>query len=269
MGAVGRADLDQGRAGGGHHLGHAEGAADLDELATRDQDLAVAGQRGDRQQHRGGVVVDHRRRLGAGQRAQQLLDQAVAVAAAAGGEVVLEVVRRGHRRQHLGQRSVGQQRAAEVGVDHGAAQVEHAAHPRREAGVDARGQRGGQRRQGGGAGAERARQCLRPALVEQRAGLGGDQRVTVLGEQGLALHAAQQTVDGGQVLGLGCCPGRRTVDDGFGRPAHQARPGLSGGGPVAASPNSSIRLMPWRRMPDSATSRSSVRLARSSATASP
>jgi hypothetical protein len=68
-----------------------------------------ARQRGDREQHRGRVVVDHGGGLGAGQRAQQLLDNAVAVAAAAGGQVVLEVVGAGHHRQQVLQRAVGQQ----------------------------------------------------------------------------------------------------------------------------------------------------------------
>ena len=74
-----------------HHLGHAERAADLDQLAARHHHLAALGQRVQRQQDGGGVVVDDERRLGAGERAQIVGDQVVAVAAPAGVEVELEV----------------------------------------------------------------------------------------------------------------------------------------------------------------------------------
>ena len=40
------------------HLGDAEAVADLDQLPARDHDLAAGGQGGQRQQHRGGAVVD-------------------------------------------------------------------------------------------------------------------------------------------------------------------------------------------------------------------
>ena len=48
--AVGRSDLDQARAGHGHHVGDAEGAADLDQLAARDRDFLVEGERVEHQQ---------------------------------------------------------------------------------------------------------------------------------------------------------------------------------------------------------------------------
>ena len=82
--AVRRADLDQPRARLRDHVRHAEAAADLDELAARDDDLAPGpGQRRRRQQHRAGAVVDRERRLGAGQLAQQRLDVRVPRAARA------------------------------------------------------------------------------------------------------------------------------------------------------------------------------------------
>ena len=65
--AVGRADLAQPRAGALHDLGDAEAVADLDELAARDDDLAPAGERREREHERGRAVVDADRRLGAGQ----------------------------------------------------------------------------------------------------------------------------------------------------------------------------------------------------------
>ena len=67
---VRRADLDEPRAGAGEHVGDAEAVADLDQLAARDDHLAALGERGEREQHRAGVVVDDERRLGAGQPAQ-------------------------------------------------------------------------------------------------------------------------------------------------------------------------------------------------------
>ena len=126
-GAVRRADLDQPRAGLGDHLGHPEAAADLDQLPARDDHLAApAGQRRHGQQHRRGAVVDHQRRLGAGQLAQQPLDVVVARAALPAAQVQLEV-RVARRRARDGRaRLVGQRRAPEVGVHHHAGRVEHA-----------------------------------------------------------------------------------------------------------------------------------------------
>ena len=68
--AVRRPDLDEPRAGAREHVGDAEAVADLDQLAARDDHLAALGERGEREQHRGGVVVDDERGLGAGQPAQ-------------------------------------------------------------------------------------------------------------------------------------------------------------------------------------------------------
>ena len=89
--AVRRPDLDEARAGAREHVGDAEAVADLDQLAARDDDLATLGERGEREQHRGGVVVDDERRLGAGQPAEQRRDVVLARAARARREVVLEV----------------------------------------------------------------------------------------------------------------------------------------------------------------------------------
>lgn len=263
VGAVGGAHFDQRGAGGGHHVGHAEGAADLDQFAARDDDLPAPGQRGDGEQHRGGVVVDHRRGFSAGEGAQELLDDRIAVAAAAGGQVVLEVVGAAHHRQQVLQGRVCQQRAAQVGVDHRAGEVEHRTHARREALRHALLQRVAQRLGRHGPGFERAGLRLRPQALEQRTGFAHHQRVAVFGHQRGHRLAAQQAVYGGEVLGGGL----GTVHHGFVGPAHQVPPG-SGGGSAASSPNSSIRLTPCRCLPASDTSRSRVSVARSSATGS-
>ena len=68
--AVRGADLDQPGARAGEHLGNPEAVADLDQLAARDEHIAAFRERGQREQHGGGVVVDDERSLGAGQPAQ-------------------------------------------------------------------------------------------------------------------------------------------------------------------------------------------------------
>jgi len=83
--AIGRADLDQPRAGPRHDLRHAERAADFDQFATRDDSLAALRQGVEGEEHRCGVVVDERRVLRAGQSAQQRSHVVVALAAYACG----------------------------------------------------------------------------------------------------------------------------------------------------------------------------------------
>ena len=110
-------------AGLAQDLGHAEGAADLDQLAARDEHLPAAGQRRQREQHRGGAVVHGQRVLGAREQAQQAGDPGPALAALPALEVQLEgaVAGRGggHRVRHL----AGQRGPPEVGVEHHAARV--------------------------------------------------------------------------------------------------------------------------------------------------
>ena len=71
-GAVGRAHLDEPRAGAREDVGDAEAVADLDQLATGDDHLASLRQRGEREQDGRGVVVDDERGLGSGQLPEQL-----------------------------------------------------------------------------------------------------------------------------------------------------------------------------------------------------
>ena len=88
--AVGGADLDQLRAGARHDVRHAKRAADLDQLAARHDRLAAFGKRVEHQQHRGGIVVDERGVLRAGQFAEQAAHMIVALAALAADEVELQ-----------------------------------------------------------------------------------------------------------------------------------------------------------------------------------
>ena len=67
------AHLDQLRAAGRHDLRQAEGAADLDQLPARDDDLPARGHRVEHEERGGGVVVDHRGGLRPGELLQQPL----------------------------------------------------------------------------------------------------------------------------------------------------------------------------------------------------
>ncbi len=129
--AVGGADLDQPGAGARHDVRHAEGAADLDQLAARDDRLAALGQRVEHEQHGGGIVVDDGGVLGAGQLAEKAAQMIVALAAPAAVEVEFERHGAAHRRDRRLDRCLGEQRAAEIGVQHGAGQIEDRPQARR------------------------------------------------------------------------------------------------------------------------------------------
>ncbi len=103
VGAVGRADFDEPRARAAHHVGHAERAANLDQFAARHHFLVVHKRR-EHEQHRRRVVVHDRRGL-----------RAVSSTSTASTRL---------------SRSPRQQRVAEIGVQHGAGEIEHA--PQRE-----------------------------------------------------------------------------------------------------------------------------------------
>ena len=71
MRLVGRADLDERGAALVDAVRQAERPADLDQLPPRHDDLATVTQRRQQEQRRRRVVVDHQRRLGPRQPAQQ------------------------------------------------------------------------------------------------------------------------------------------------------------------------------------------------------
>jgi len=75
--------------------------------------------------HCGGVVVDHGGGLGAGELAQHPLHHVVAVAAAAACEVVFERAGMACRHDQGVYRLIRQRRAAQVGMQYGAGEVEH------------------------------------------------------------------------------------------------------------------------------------------------
>ena len=128
--AVGGADLDQAGAGARHDVGQPERAADLDQLAAR-HDRILAGPEGvEHQQHGSGVVVDDGRVLGAGKLADQAAHMVVALAARRAADVEFERHGRAHGVDRSCDRALGKHGSAEVGMQHRAGQVEHAAQAR-------------------------------------------------------------------------------------------------------------------------------------------
>ncbi len=130
--AVRRADLDELRSRRGHDVGDPELAADLDQLAARDQDLLAARQRRKGEQERGGAVVHDERVLGSGHRDQQRLGAGRALAALARLAIDLQV-RVGPSGSGGGaRRCLRQRRPPQVRVQHHAGRVDHRRQPGRD-----------------------------------------------------------------------------------------------------------------------------------------
>ena len=127
---VRRPDLDEPGAGAREHVGDPEAVADLDQLASRDHDLAALRERGECEQDRRGVVVDDERSLAAGQPVEDLRDVILARASGALVKVVLEVRVAASGLNHPLERLLGERRAAEVRVDDDTCRVEHAPQAR-------------------------------------------------------------------------------------------------------------------------------------------
>ena len=123
-------DLDEPRSRASQDVRDPEAVADLDQLAARDEHVASLGERGEREQHRGGVVVDHERGLGTGQPAEQLDEVILPRAACAELDVVLQVRVAGPDLGHARQRIRRQRRPPEVRVHEHAGRVDHAAQAR-------------------------------------------------------------------------------------------------------------------------------------------
>jgi hypothetical protein len=182
-GAVRRPDLDQPGAGPGEDVRDPEAVADLDQLATRDQHLASVRECGEREQDGGRVVVDHERRLGAGQPAQDRGDVVLPRAPCALGEVVLEVrVAAGDLAQPV-ERLLRQRCAAEVGVDDHAGCVQDAPETRPTDLLELGPQAGGE------VARLDARADLLSSLVEHAAGRVDGERI--VGRAGKLVHGRE------------------------------------------------------------------------------
>jgi hypothetical protein len=90
-GLVGGADFFETGAGGLEDFGEAEAAADLDELASRDEDFATLGEGSEGEDGGGGVVVNDGGGRGAGETGQEGGDEGGPAASGTGFEVELEV----------------------------------------------------------------------------------------------------------------------------------------------------------------------------------
>ena len=112
MRAIRGAHLAQERAALRHDLVHAEAAADLDQLAAREECLAAVGHRVEGEDERRRAVVDDERVLGAGELAEQRRAVHVARAACAALEIELEIGVSGRDGGYSIERGVGERSAA-------------------------------------------------------------------------------------------------------------------------------------------------------------
>ncbi|MNH14719.1 hypothetical protein D3C79_743160 [compost metagenome] len=211
VGAVGGADLTQFHPRAGHDVGDAESAADLDQLASGDDAFLARPQAVERQQYGRGVVVDHGDGFGAGQLADQALDQVVTVAALACGEVEFKVQRIARCSLHGFDGLFRQQRATQVGVQHGAGEVEHAAHL--AALLAGQALAGAPQEDFGGqfGGAELATSSRLAQVVEQLPEGGEHGVAAVAVGQRMAGRVAQERVDGRQAWRIAGEAGRHAV----------------------------------------------------------
>ena len=133
---VGRADFDQSRTRAEHNIGDAEAVSDLDQFASRDDDLACGGELVQGQENRSGAVVNENRR-GLQQALQISPGVNVALAPLAETQIVFNVG------INAGLRRCGQRRTSEVGVQNYARRIDDALQrrllKRLESGQDARG----------------------------------------------------------------------------------------------------------------------------------
>ena len=125
--AVCRSDLDELRSRRRHNVGHAERAADLDQLTARDDGFAVAAESAEHKQDGGGIVVDDADVIGAGDVAQQPAHDVVALTSLSAFEFKFQRRRKAQRIDDAIHRLSGQQAAAKIGMNDSAAEIEHAA----------------------------------------------------------------------------------------------------------------------------------------------
>ena len=116
-GAVGGAYFAEYGAAFRHDIGNTKRFADLDQLAAGDEDFASAGESGQNQENRGGIVVDDDSRFRASEAAQERGRVNVAAAAGSGLEIEFEIgVAAGGGLNAL-ERSGRKGGAAQVGVE--------------------------------------------------------------------------------------------------------------------------------------------------------
>jgi len=214
MRAVGGAYFHETRTGAGHHVRHAEGSADLHQFATRHQHLAALRQRGDHEQHRCGIVVDHSGGLRTGEAAEQRFDQTVAVATRTSLQVVLEVVGTTAQRNDALERKRWQRCPSKVGVDHRAGEVDHRTRRRGKLRLATRGEHRCQLIEFGFAGAQFAAIRTASEFFENDARSIPCEPVSVLERKGRRSGVTQEAINRGDAPEVG----RNTVDHGCSGP---------------------------------------------------
>ena len=116
--AIGGSDLNQRCAAGANDVRHPKGAADFDQLTTRNDHFQALGQHSDGEKYGARAVIDDSSVLRAGQFAQQSTDMISSRASSAGLKVDLDngviCCNLGKRRN----RFIRQLRAAEAGMKH-------------------------------------------------------------------------------------------------------------------------------------------------------
>src|SRR5919204_6209109 len=114
---IGCADFANLRAGSFDYLANAETAADLNELAARDNDLRFFPGKMPHDQHEcGGAIVDDGGGFGAAENRQISLEVLGAIATLAGAEIELDIAVAGRKLVEQFARAISQRRASEVGV---------------------------------------------------------------------------------------------------------------------------------------------------------
>ena len=247
VGPVGGPDLDEGRAGAAQDVGDAEAAADLDELAARDDHLrgcaADCGTSGGPSRGEGSAAAapaptsdgrawESAARASSTAEASLLTETApsapVSRQSAASAwwyrsprspalEVVLEVAVALGRRRHGPGRGGGERRPAQVGVDHHAGGVDHPP------------ERAGGRRRRAVPGA-RPRSPRRAGRAPPPGRAGGEGRARPGPPPGPARAPAgtrtpHRSADRQEVIGAGELPGLRGGVGGGHAPSYHARPG--------------------------------------------
>ena len=137
VGPIGGPDLDEAASGPAHDLREPERAADLDELAARDRNLAAEREGVENEQDGGRVVVHHGRRLGPGEPRDPPFDVGVSFAALARSEVELEVHGGAGGLGHCLDCHLGQLGPSEIGVQDRAGEVQNRAQGRYDGGARA------------------------------------------------------------------------------------------------------------------------------------
>jgi hypothetical protein len=134
--AVGGTDFAEDGATLLHDFGDAKAVADFDELAAGDDDFAATSECRKSDKDGSGAVVHNDSGFGASEALDQERKMNVALAAGAGGEIVLEIgiTRGGLAELFEGRRS--ERGAAEIGVEDDAGSVDDGAERGREFGVD-------------------------------------------------------------------------------------------------------------------------------------